>query len=46
MSQTWKKVFGGQPRGSRLNFDLYNIFINDLVENIEVLSSKFVVDFF
>lgn len=28
-AQTWKKVSGGQPQSSVLNFDLYNIFAND-----------------
>lgn len=42
-NHSWK-VFGGQPLSSGLNFDLYNIFINDLVENIEDLFTKFVVD--
>lgn len=41
--QTWEKVSGGQTQSSGLNFDLYNI-INDLVENIKNLFTKFVVD--
>lgn len=28
-AQTWKKISGGQPQSSVLNFDLYNIFTND-----------------
>ena len=45
VGQTWKKVSAGQPQSSVLNFDLYNISINDLVENIIGLFTKFVVDF-
>lgn len=43
--QTWKKFSAGQPQSSVLDSDLYNIFINDLVENILGLFTKFVVDF-
>lgn len=42
--QAWKKVSGGQPWNSSLNFDLHDIFINDLAENIKNLFTKFVVD--
>lgn len=41
--QAWKKVSGGQPQSSGLNFDLH-IFINDFIENIKNLFIKFVVD--
>ena len=44
-AQTWKKVSGEQPQSSVLNFDLYNIFANDWVENITGLFTKFVADF-
>lgn len=40
-AQTWKKISGGQPQSSVLNFDLYNIFTNDWVENITDLFTKF-----
>ena len=43
-AQTWKKVSGGQPQSSVLNFDLYNIFANDWVENITGLFTKFAAD--
>ena len=43
-AQTWKKVSGEQPQSSVLNFDLYNIFANDWVENITGLFTKFVAD--
>lgn len=44
-AQTWKKISGGQPQSSVLNFDLYNIFTNDWVENITDLFTQFVAVF-
>lgn len=43
-NRTWRKFSGDQAQNSGLNFDLYDIFINDLVENIKGLFTKFVSD--